>query len=180
MPPIDSRAGVPSNAAGEHFRFATRGPHAFTWIAVPFAVALAALGVLGIAEVRSQGAVALITSLGSLGLAAAISVSAAYTAWGSMEIVRSGEEWIVTWRLGRATRVTTFRASLVRTAEIYSPPPYVALWPGGAGRQVRVEVAGRGRPIELGAGLCLDEASLSSLRAQFSPTMEGPRHDRSS
>jgi hypothetical protein len=167
--PTDSRAARPSNASDEHLGFQTQGPHAFTWIAVPFALVLAVLGVIGIAEVRSQGVVAFVTGLVALGLAAATLLSVAYSAWGSMEITRSGDTWTVIRRVGKITGVETFRASLIRTAEVYSPPPYVVTWPGSAGRHVRVDVEGRSRPIELGAGLCLDEASLSNLRALFSP-----------
>jgi hypothetical protein len=176
---IGSDVARASSAPGEPLVLQTRGPHGFTWIAAPIALLLVALGVLGVAEVRQQGAVALVTGLASLALGAAIAWSVAYSAWGSVEIARIGETWAVTRRLGAATRVETFPAAQVRSAEVYSPPPYVVVWPGGAGRHVRVELAGRARPVDLAAGLCLDDELLSKLRALFTPTQKASRHDQS-
>ena len=43
-------------------------------------------------------------------------------------------------------------------------------WPAAAGLHVRLQLADRERPLEVGAGLRLDDEMLRGLRALFAPT----------
>lgn len=167
---VDWPATLSSYANGDRLRFATRGPHPFVWVAVPFAPMLGALGVAGIAGVGTSGLVSAIAGIGATAFAVAVLVSAGYSTWGVMEIERRGSEWIVTRYLGRMSFVSAFAVGRVRSAELYSPPPFVVLWPGGAGLHVRVHLSDRERPVEVGAGLRLDGTALHSLQTLFAPT----------
>jgi hypothetical protein len=166
---VDWPATLSSYAKGNRLQFVTRGPHPFVWVAVPFALMLGALGVAGIAGVGTSGLVSAIAGIGATAFAVAVLMSAAYSTWGVMELERRGSEWIVTRCLGRVRSVSAFAADRIRSAELYSPPPFVALWPGGAGLHVRVHMLDRERPIELGAGLRLDGPTLHSLQTLFTP-----------
>jgi hypothetical protein len=140
------------------------------WVAIPIALVLGALGLGGIASVGTGGLVSLITGLGAVAFAVAILTSTAYSFWGRIEILRRGAGWVVTRRLGPMRAAAAFNVADVRSAESFSPPPYVILWPGGAGLHVRLQLADHERPIEVGAGLHLDGETLSNLRALFAPT----------
>jgi hypothetical protein len=164
---VDWPATLSSYAKGDRLQFATRGPHPFVWVAVPFALMLGALGVAGIAGVGTSGLVSAIAGIGATAFAVAVLISAAYSAWGVMELERRGPEWIVTRCLGRVRFVSAFAVGRVRSAELYSPPPFVVLWPGGAGLHVRVHMSDRERPIEVGSGLRLDGTTLHSLQTLF-------------
>jgi hypothetical protein len=136
---------------------------------VPFALVLGALGIAGIAGVGDRGLAALIAAAVSTAVAAAVLASAAYSIWGSMDVERRGTEWIVTRSLGRLRSVSTFATSRVRSVELYSPPPFVVFWPGGAGLHLRVHLSDRERPVEVAAGLRLDREILKALRVVFTP-----------
>jgi hypothetical protein len=164
---IDWPASLSSYAKGDRLRFPTTGPHPFVWVALPFALVLGALGVAGIAGVGSRGLAPMIAATGALAFAVAVLMSAAYSAWGVMELERRGAEWVVTRQLGPVRSASAFPAGRVRSAELSSPPPFVVLWPGGAGRHVRVYVVDRERPIEIGAGLRLEAPTLQALQALF-------------
>lgn len=166
---VDWPAELSSYAKGDRLCFATRGPHPFVWIAVPFAVVLGALGVAGIAGLGAPGLVSIIAGIAATAFAVAVLTSTAYSAWGVLELERRGGDWIVTRRLGPLRSVSTFPAARIRSAELASPPPFVVFWPGGAGRHVRVRVPDREQPLEIAAGLRLDDPTLQALRALFTP-----------
>lgn len=167
---FDWPPGLSSYVHGDHVRVTTSGPHPYVWVAVPIALVLGALGLAGIGNVGTGGLVSLITGLGAMVFAAAILTSTAYSIWGSLEITHRGAGWIVTRRLGPLKAASAFNVSSVRSAELYSPPPYVILWPGGAGLHVRLQLKDRDRPVEVGAGLRLDGEVLRGLRSLFAPT----------
>jgi hypothetical protein len=166
---VDWPAALSSYVADGRLRFPTKGPHPFVTVAVPFALVLGGMGVAGLAGVGDRGVVAFIAALAAMAFAIAVLMSVAYTSWGSMEIERRGPDWIVTRSLGRLRSASVFAAGGIRSAVIYSPPPFVIFWPGSAGLHVRVHVANRERPVEVGAGLRLDGATLQALQALFTP-----------
>jgi hypothetical protein len=166
---VDWPAELSSYAQGDRLRFATKGPHPFVWIAVPFALALGALGAAGIVGLGAPGLVSIIVGIAATAFAVGVLTSAAYGIWGVQEIERRGGDWIVTRRLGSLRSVSTLPAVHIRSAEVSSPPPFVVIWPGSAGRHVRVHVSGRERPIEVAAGLQLDNATLQALQLLFTP-----------
>lgn len=154
-------------AEGAGLRFAARGPHPFVWVAVPFALVLGALGVAGVAGLGTPGLVSIIVGAAAVAFALSVLLSAAYSAWAIVRLERRGGEWVVTRHLGSLRSVSTFSSSRVRSADVWSPPPYVVVWPGSAGRQVRVHISDRERPIEIAAGLRLDDGTLQTLSALF-------------
>ena len=164
---IDWPAELRRYAEGACLRFASRGPHPFVWIAVPFALALGALGVAGMAGLGTPGMVSIIVGAAAVAFALSVLLSAAYSAWAIVRLERRGGEWVVTRHLGSLRSVSTFASGRIRSADVWSPPPYVVLWPGSAGRYVRVYLSHRERPIELTAGLRLDGATLQALCALF-------------
>jgi hypothetical protein len=166
---IDWPAELRSHANGDYLRFASKGPHPFVWIAVPFAIVLGALGVAGIAGLGAPGLVSIIVGAAAVVFAISVLLSAGYAIWGTLVLERRDREWVVTRQLGSLKSVSTFTHSRIRSADVWSPPPYVVVWPGGAGRHVRVHVSDRERPIEVAAGLQLDGATLQALSELFTP-----------
>lgn len=167
---IDWPAELRSHADGDGLRFTSKGPHPFVWIAVPFALVLGALGVAGIAGLGAPGLVSIIVAMAAIAFAIAVLLSVAYSTWGTLDLERRGGEWIVTRRLGSLRSVSTFASGRIRSAEVWNPPPFVVVWPGSAGRQVRVYMSGRGQPISIAAGLRLDNAALRALQTLFTPS----------
>jgi hypothetical protein len=164
---VDWPAELRSYAEGAGLKFASRGAHPFVWVAVPFGLALGALGVAGIAGLGTSGLVSIIVGAAAVAFAVSVLLSAAYAAWGVLVLERRGGEWVVTRRLGPLRSVSTFGTGPIRSADVWSPPPYVVLWPGCAGRHVRVHVSDRERSIAITAGLRLDGATLQALCAVF-------------
>lgn len=162
-------AELRSYADGARLRFASRGPHPFVWVAVPFALVLGALGVAGIAGLGTAGLVSIIVGAATVAFALSVLLSAAYSAWGIVRLERRGGEWVVTRNLGSLRSVSVFASGSIRSADVWTPPPYVVVWPGSAGRQVRVHLSDRERPIEIAAGLRLDDGTLQTLSALLTP-----------
>jgi hypothetical protein len=167
---IDWPTELRSHADGDHLRFASKGPHPFVWIAVPFALVLGTLGVGGIAGLGAPGLVAIIAGVAAVAFAVAVLISAAYSTWGTLDLERRGGEWIVTRRLASLSTISTFASARIRSVELWSPPPFVVVWPGSAGQQVRVYTSAREQPISIAAGLRLDDAALRALQTLFTPS----------
>jgi hypothetical protein len=166
---IDWPAELRSYADGARLRFASKGPHPFVWIAVPFALALGALGVAGIAGLGTTGLVSIVVGAAAVAFALSVLLSAAYSAWGVLMLERGSGEWVLSRHLGSWKSRSTFGSGRIRSADVWSPPPYVVVWPGSAGRHVPVHLSDRERPIEIAAGLRLDAATLQALCALFTP-----------
>src|SRR5262249_49163387 len=140
---VDWPAELRSYAEGTGLRFVSRGPHPFVWVAVPFALVLGTLGVAGIAGLGAPGLVSVIVGVVAVAFAISVLLSAAYAAWGVLVLERRGGEWVATRHLGSLKSVSTFATGRIRSADVWSPPPYVVVWPGSAGRHVRVHLSHR-------------------------------------
>ena len=151
---------------------ASNGPHPFAWFAVPFGVALCLMGIVGI--LGQPGALSLVVGGASIALGGAALYSTAFGVWGTLELRHVQSSWTVTTRLGRRARSLSFQQQDVRSVELYSPPPYNVFWPGAAGRQLRIELDRRERPLFLGAGLQLSPEVLQCLHDMLAPGAPSP------
>jgi hypothetical protein len=152
-------------ARGDVLRFRSNGPHPFAWFAVPFGLALGLMGAIGI--VGEPGVLSFVVGGATIAFGVAVLYSTAFGAWGELELSHVGTSWTVTTRLGRRERSSGFPQRDVRSVEIYTPPPYNIVWPGAAGRQLRIELDRRERPLFLGAGLQLPPEVLQCLHDMF-------------
>lgn len=134
---------------------------------MPFGLALVLLGALG--AIEEPGALSFAVGGASVVFGAAVLYSAAYGAWGKMELRHADNAWTITTRLGRRARDITFWQHDVRSVEIFTPSPAIMAWPGSAGRQLSIELDRQERPICLGAGLQLPQDVLECLRDLLDP-----------
>lgn len=138
---------------------------------MPFGGVLVLVGVVGIFE--QFGAGSIVVGGASIAFGVAVLCSAAFSSWGEMEVRRLASSWTITWRLWRWSRASSFQQRELRTADIYSPPPYTILWPGASGLQLRIELDRRERPLFVGAGLQLPSEILQCLRDLLDPGLPG-------
>lgn len=151
----------------DRVRFRSTGAHPFVWIAVPLGLALVTGGIAGLVTAGHGGVVA--ASIAAVLLGGSWLVSSAYSAWGSVEVEQVPLGVRITHRLASWSRTIELPRNSVRSVAVYSPPPYIVVWPGSAGRQLEVYLQRRDRPIHVAAGLSLGDEILEALRILLTP-----------
>jgi hypothetical protein len=145
--------------------FRARERHPYFYVGAVFGVVFVATGIAAVvANVASFGND--IVALFAFGFGAAILVSAAFAVCGRLRVQTHDDGWCtVTWTLGSWARSKRFPLADVRSVQRYSPPPFAVMWPSIAGTQLRVDVKHESRPIDIGGGFMLDDASLAAIES---------------
>lgn len=140
---------------------------------IAFGFAFVAQGIWGLATFEwSNLGWSLFGLIGCFGMGAAFLYSGLFSIWGQLRVGVDNGWCNVTWILGPYRRAVRFRqADIRRVARINDTDP--GAWAILAGWQLRVDVAWRKRPIRIGGGLQLDEATLDGLERAI-----GPEHPR--
>lgn len=145
----------------------SRGPHPYVLFAVPFALTILAAGIAGIVTMH------LVVGLACVAGATWVLLSSAYSAWGRLCIRQADDTITVIDRLGPLERtIATFFRSQIRAVAPISVSPAYMMWPGSAGRQLRVVLDDR--ELRVGGGLVLDAASLDEISALLSGAILPP------
>ena len=142
--------------------FRSRRVHPYVVFAVPFGLCLQALAYLGFrAETVTAGSI--FVACCCIAFGAAVLMSCAFNIWGRVTIERTDDRFSITRTLWRWSRTNEFFISQVRSVERYTSPPYVIVWPGCAGKHLRVFIEHRERPLSIADGLNLDDQQLHAI-----------------
>lgn len=138
----------------------SRGPHPYVFVATPIALALLGLGGYAISTLH------LVLGLACVAGGMWVLMSSAYSAWGRLIVHEDDDAITIMEALGPLKRVvSTFMRSQVRAVVPFSSGPAFMLFPGSAGKQLRVTLDDR--EIRVGGGLCLDADTMSKLESNL-------------
>lgn len=152
--------------------FRSHGPHPYVLFAAPFGLILVSLAVTALFLAPADAGTAF-GVIGAFAFGTWVMLSCAFSVWGSVTLRRDGDRCVLTRSIARWSRSVHFQIDEIGRVEAYTPSPAVMVWPGDAGRQLRVVLQGRQRPLAIGEGLCLDDDELKSIEELLG--IEAPR-----